>query len=162
MTPAYKMIKSIYGKERTARSGVLLMNHIDEGLKILEGIGASEATKDAYCLHPILQSGDDFRKNRRNDFEGVSSESLIYAMEYRRAANSYLSKGKHSDVSMFVGFSCPEVKQMLIADKVQNFKDFMEYHYETHPNSATLYEYFQNWFDLLKIDYREMVRYIEK
>jgi hypothetical protein len=154
---AYRIISEFYGDRTTKRSKVPLMNHIDEGLKILEHLGASEDTKDAYCLHPILQAGDDFRKHRKDDFTGVSTHSIILAMEYRRAANSYLSKGKYSDKSMFVGFSCPEVKEMLIADKVQNFKDFLLYHYLTHPRTEELVDYFNNWFDLLGIKYLDVV-----
>ena len=29
---------------------------------------------------------------------------------------------------IFNGFYCNEVKEMLIADKIQNYKDFMKYH----------------------------------
>jgi hypothetical protein len=84
------------------------------------------------------------------NFEGVSSEVLILTMEYRRVANSYLSKDKVTD---FVGFSCPEIKEMLTADKIQNYKDFLLYHKDTHPRSAALESYFHNWFELLGVDY---------
>lgn len=147
---AYQIIKSFYGTQTTKRSQVPLINHINEGLKILDKIGASETVKSAYCLHPILQSDEAFLSNKSFDFEEVSSEAIILTMEYRRVANSYLSKNQKED---FVGFSCLEVKQMLIADKIQNYKDFLCYHHGTHPRSEVLYEYFQNWFVLLDIDY---------
>ena len=54
-----------------------------------------------------------------------------------------------------LGFSCPEVRLMLIADKVQNYKDFMLHHFMTHKRSNQLYMYFHNWFTLLDIDITE-------
>lgn len=144
----YDIIKDFYGTRKAVRSGVLLINHIDEGLEILEKIEASDSAKRAYCLHPTLQSDEDFTMNKDRDFKGVSSEVLILVMEYRRVANSYLSKG---NISEFVGFSCKDVKDMLVADKVQNQKDFIKYHHGIHPRSRELYEYFYNWSKLLGI-----------
>ena len=152
---SYQIIKGHYGDRVAERSQVPLMNHIDEGLVILGKLGASEHTKDAYCLHPIFQSSDDFRKHRKGEYEGVPAQVIILAMEYRRVANSYLSKGKRSRVSSFLGFSCPEIKQMLIADKVQNYRDFMEHHHGVHGKSDELQEYFTNWFKLLAIGYEK-------
>jgi hypothetical protein len=148
MRPAYTLIKSYYGDKKAKRSGVLFIKHIDEGLKILDFIKALSIVKDAYCLHPIFQSDEDFNANKYKFFKGIPQPAIILAMEYRRVANSYLSKDKVSD---FVGFSCIEVKQMLIADKVQNYKDFLIHHYGKHERSSELYEYFHNWFNLLGI-----------
>lgn len=156
MMKEYNLIKQFYGENKTKRSGILLINHIDEGLKILEEIKASDQVKGAYCLHPILQSDESFRANKNFDFTGISHEIIILTMEYRRVANSYLSNDIVSD---FVGFSCNEVKEMLIADKIQNYKDFMLYHYKSHKRSDELYEYFQNWFELLEIDYKKWINF---
>ena len=147
-----ELIKSFYGEQLTARSGVKLINHIYEGLKILDFIDAAEVSKRAYCLHPILQSDEAFNANKSSNFAGINTEALILAMEYRRVANSYLSKATKAD---FIGFSCPEVREMLIADKVQNYKDFLLYHKDSHPRAAELDEYFNNWFDLLGVDYNK-------
>ena len=149
---AYQLIQSFYGSDRTKRSQVPLIYHIEEGATILHQIGASEIVKDAYYIHPILQSDEAFNENKSLNFEGIPTEAIILSMEYRRVANSYLSNKKVDD---FVGFSCLEVKQMLIADKVQNYKDFMQFHYSSHPRSKELYEYFHNWFALLEIDYAD-------
>lgn len=154
---AYELIKDFYGQQRAKRSQVPLINHIDEGLKVLNHIGASEITKAAYCLHPILQSDEAFLQNKSFDFSGIETESIILAMEYRATANSYLSKNKPED---FKGFSCLEVKQMLIADKVQNYKDFLLYHKQTHKRSAELDYYFNKWFEILEIDYNQIVKVI--
>jgi hypothetical protein len=101
MRKAYKLISDYYGDKTTERSGVKLINHIDEGIIILKSIGADDETIDAYCLHPILQSDESFNENYTLNFEGISTTSLLLAMEYRRVANSYLSTNKIED---FVGF----------------------------------------------------------
>jgi len=155
----YELIKEYYGKDTTKRSGVPLINHIDEGIKILEANGCSSVVIGAYCLHPILQSDNDFKKNKTLPFNGIRTECLLLAMEYRHTANSYLSSGSIED---FIGFSCKEVKDMLVADKVQNCKDFLKYHKNTHPNSEILYDYFLDWFELLGVDYNEEVKIIEE
>jgi hypothetical protein len=146
MSKSYELISKYYGGRRTKRSGVRLMNHIDEGLDILNNIGASDIVKDAYCLHPLLQSDEDFNKNKTMDFSGIPSEVIILAVEYRRVANSYLSTMSMDD---FVGFTNNEIRQMLYADKIQNEKDFKLYHEGTHPRSKELREYFDNWINIL-------------
>jgi hypothetical protein len=157
MQTAYQLIKDIYSDKTANRSKVPLISHIDEGLKILDFIGASDIVKSAYCLHPILQSDIDFVNNKGMNFSGVETEAIILTMEYRRVANSYLSHNKPEE---FVGFSCDEVKQMLIADKVQNYKDFLIYHSQTHPRKEELDYYFNKWFQLLEIDYNQIVKSI--
>jgi hypothetical protein len=146
MRNAYKLIKNYYGDDVAKRSGVKLMNHIDEGIGVLKSIGADDDTIDAYCLHPILQSDENFNNNYTMDFTGISTSVLLLAMEYRRVANSYLSKNKIED---FVGFTNDRIKQMLYADKVQNEKDFALYHEGTHERSKELREYFNNWLNIL-------------
>jgi hypothetical protein len=146
MRKAYQIISNYYGDATTKRSGVKLINHIDEGIEILLSIGADSDTIDAYCLHPILQSDEEFNKNFTGDFTGVSTSAIILAVEYRRVANSYLSTGKIED---FVGFTNDKIKQMLYADKVQNEKDFALYHEKTHLRSKELRQYFDNWLNKL-------------
>ena len=144
--PAYKLISNYYGQSKTKRSGIPLINHIDEGIEILKGIGADEDTIEAYCLHPLLQSDEEFNKNLNMDFSKVSTSALILAVEYRRVANSYLSTNKMED---FVGFTNEKIKQMLYADKIQNEKDFALYHEGKHERSKELREYFNNWLNIL-------------
>ena len=40
---------------------------------------------------------------------------------------------------------------MLIADKVQNRKDFMMYHLHTHQRSKELEKYFNQWLNKLSV-----------
>lgn len=146
-TQAYKLISEYYKDKTAKRSGVKLMNHIDEGIEILKSIGANQDTIDAYCLHPILQSDEAFNENyNKIDFSNIPISALLLAMEYRRVANSYLSKDKLED---FVGFTNEKIKQMLYADKIQNEKDFTLYHEGKHERSKELREYFNNWINIL-------------
>ena len=146
---AYKLIEEYYGNKVAERSGVPLMNHINEGITILNSINADQITIDAYCLHPILQSDESFNNNYQNvDFTGISSASIILAVEYRRVANSYLSR---ATIDQCVGFTNNKMKQMLYADKVQNEKDFRLYHEGKHERSKELREYFDNWLNKLLI-----------
>lgn len=152
MTTAYNIIKDFYADKKASRSQVPLINHIDEGLKILTHLKASQEVLDAYCLHPILQSDEALLQNMDFDFKDISHKTIILAMEYRRVANSFLSRNIDLD---FVGLSCEEVRQMLIADKVQNYKDFIIHHYGKHGRSHELNKYFNDWFKILDIDYYE-------
>lgn len=154
--PAYQMICKFYGKKTAKRSKVPLINHIEEGLNVMARRKTSALAQAAYCLHPIVQSdealacflspkGDspawDFRSM------AISYRSIVLAMEYRRVANSYLSKDLPSSL---VQSPISDVWEMLLADKIQNRDDFHRYHHATHPRSKELTEYFENWMNILK------------
>jgi GNAT superfamily N-acetyltransferase len=151
-TNEYQMISNFYGSKKAKRSGLYLMNHIDEGLRILTDLGASDATKKAYCLHPILQSNEFLKQNYQNKsiLEKTSPEVVILAMEYRNIANKYLSTNENASL-MDIELSClNEVNLMLTADKIQNYKDFQLYQRE-HPRFTELSKYFKNWLRKLNI-----------
>lgn len=149
---AYDLVKSFYGERTAKRSGVKLINHIDEGISILKN--SDNDTIGAYCLHPLLQSDSDLAANWRFVCSAVSTREILLAMEYRNIANAYLSTRVIKDVSEINLGPLVEVREMLIADKMQNYKDFEIYHKDTHPRSAELDVYFKNW--LVKLDIVEL------
>lgn len=152
-TLEYLLISEFYGTQTAQRSRVPLMNHINEGIHILNLRGASTAAKRAFCLHPLVQSDGDLVRNLGIVTNAaVSSHALLLAMEYRNFANRYLSKRVVHDVDEIALSPLPEVTQMLVADKIQNYKDFVLYHKGTHPRSIELDEYFNNWLKKLGID----------
>ena len=157
----YKLIANYYGGKKAKRSGLFLMNHIDEGLAILNWIGASELAKKAYCLHPILQADDALVNHNDILFDGVSPSVIIRVMEYRSVANEYLSKREINSVDEIRLSPLKDVNDMLIADKIQNRKDFEMYHEGSHPRSKELAQYFCNWLERLGVtagqyqDYKE-------
>jgi hypothetical protein len=153
----YDLIKSFYGTRFAQRSGVPLMNHIDEGIEILTELDAKEYVKAAFCLHPLLQGDAEYTAYMpiiANDPK-VSSSALVLALDYRRAANAYLCKLSTDawgipEISEAVGPLLEDLRFMLIADKRQNQKDFLLYHQGTHPRSDQLTKYFENWLEYLK------------
>ncbi len=146
-----RLIQNYYGNRCAKRSGVPLMNHILEGMEILSAMGADEATKNAFCIHPLLQNDVDLIDFQDTLFD---SEVAILAMEYRSVANSYLPKNcSNSDDNIKISV-LPRVNLMLIADKIQNKKDFELYNKGKIPNSDTLDLYFNNWFKALHISDR--------
>lgn len=157
---AYQLISTYYAEDRAKRSEVLLMNHIEEGLQILEAIGASAQAMQAYCLHPILQADEALVEARQADFAGVDPWVIILAMEYRKTANAYLSMRSIKTLDEIELSPLKEVNYMLIADKVQNRKDFEKYHLQSHPRSPVLEQYFKNWLARLAISedrYQELI-----
>lgn len=147
---SYWHISNVYKNDKAKRSGVFFMNHIDEGLAILHWIKASLSAKKAYCLHPIFQS-DLFKQYSEKPIIGINYNEVIRAVEYRNVANNYLSTRKINSVDEIQLSLLDDVNDMLIADKIQNYKDFCLYHKETHPRSKELEEYFMNWFERLNI-----------
>ena len=148
----YKAIQAFYSDERAARSQCYLMNHIDEGLMVMSYFNASEAAKKAFCIHPLVQNSQDLATNWNVVKNQVSSEVLGLAMEYRNIANAYLSHREIKSIDEIELSPIDDVNLMLIGDKVQNYKDFLIYHYGTHPKSDRLDAYFKNWLLKLNVD----------
>lgn len=162
----YQLIKDHYGDRTAERSKVPLINHINEGVSILRDLNAWPITLQAFCLHPLIQHPDDYALNYEwlSRHPGVSQQALELAVEYRNAANAYLCKPETDDwnyeqVAEAIGLAAmhPQVKKMLRADKRQNQKDFLEYHYGKHERSDQLNVYFLKWRGILD-DYRGLTR----
>jgi hypothetical protein len=155
-------IKKFYGEKRAERSGVPLINHITEGLSVLDAIDADAYTKAAFCYHPMFQSDRELFDNRRMLYD-MHAWVVTLVMEYRNIANASLSDivGMGWDGNNDESWRVPilkrpiklspmvQVKQMLVADKVQNRKDFILYHWKTHARSKELMFYFESWLKTL-------------
>jgi len=150
---AYQRIAEFYGDEIAERSGVRKMNHIDEGLLILDTLRAKGRVKDAYCLHPMFQDDNYLRRSFRFASD-IDSRTILLVMEYRSVANDYLST-KELSVDQIRLSPLTEVNLMLIADKVQNRKDFELYHEGKHERSKELAQYFRNWLERLGVSEEE-------
>lgn len=149
-TLEYRLISAHYGDDITKRSKVRLMNHIDEGLIILDAISATNMAKRAYCIHPLIQNDEDLYKNFSMVAYTLENYVVLLAMEYRNIANAWLSdKALSKDPPKLSPLY--EVNDMLVADKVQNKKDFEMYHKGTHERSDELSIYFTRWLEELNV-----------
>lgn len=147
----HRAISEFYGARKAKRSGVPLMQHIEEGLAVLDALGASERAKRAYCLHPLVQADEDLLRTYERGVATLTDDPavLTLALEYRNIANATLSPrliGSAADISLS---PLDEVNDMLRADKVQNWKDFAEHHRGKHSRSAELERYFHLWHSRL-------------
>lgn len=154
---SYQAIRQFYGDKRAERSNVPLMNHIDEGIEILDYLNASDAAKAAFCLHPIFQDDSAWPDALDNEIiRRVDPKVIILVMEYRKTANAYLCRPFTDWYTLKeLEDHCPlvldEVRDMLIADKIQNRKDFEIHHLGTHNRSIELYNYFKRWLRYLEV-----------
>lgn len=146
----YDVIKQFYGTQVAARSGVPLMNHIDEGCELLVAWLRPDIELAAFCLHPIVQNDEPA------DATWVTwSEAYDLACEYRDRANAYLCRTDTDwiqtpdDLAMHMQPMSTACAYLLLADKVQNQKDFLIYHSLTHPRAAELQRYFSVWIGYL-------------
>ena len=148
----YAAIAAWYGDRTAKRSGVRLIQHIDEGLVLLERIGASDIAKRAFCLHPLVQSDADLAASFARIGELTDDPRvLVVAMEYRNIANATLSTRAIAGADDIPLSPLADVNAMLVADKLQNYKDFLLHHAATHPRSAALDRYFRLWLDRLDV-----------
>lgn len=150
----FDVINKFYGTKCAERSGVPYMAHILEGLNVLQAIGASDEAQFAYMLHPIFQDDSAIVKLKKYA-HAADPYILALCIEYRKIANAYLSKRKISDISEIELSPLKDVNDMLIADKVQNCKDF-ELYQENHPRKNELAQYFKNWHQRLGINYEDL------
>ena len=159
----YLYISKVYGDKKAKRSGLPLMNHIDEGLDILNILNSSDEAKRAFCVHPIFQSENLI--DYKNDYLGMTNDDDFVvcglARKYSILANRFLCT-PHTDnwdrseilrelIAANGGtyIISGNISEMLLADKTQNYKDFMLYHYGSHERSHELFNYFNLWINVL-------------
>jgi hypothetical protein len=166
----YAAIHAHYGGRVAERSRVPLIFHILEGVSIIHALDGmlpdgrrfnDRVAAAGYCLHPLFQSDQDLAtvgvQYALGPYRRPAGSTLL-AMEYRWRANNWLSDKvqKGTTGPQLVGGpdagDLPEVRAMLIADKVQNYKDFLTHHCGKHARSDELDVYFTTWLDHLGVD----------
>ena len=154
----YQFIQDFYGNRTAKRSGVPLMNHINEGLLIMQlagkklGYQVSARELEAFAIHPLFQE-DSALASSWSLAVFFDPDVVLLAMEYRSVANEFLSD------KIVLGETTPPIRlsplqgvnMMLIGDKVQNRKDFELYHKGSHARSVELDIYFRYWLRALDI-----------
>ncbi|QDJ96557.1 hypothetical protein Xoosp13_371 [Xanthomonas phage Xoo-sp13] len=146
------LVQKYYDTQTAKRSGVPLINHIHEGISVMDYLGASINAMKAYALHPLLQTDESLLENYENLLydEQVDPICVVLCVEYRNIANQYLSRRKIGSLDDIKLSPLPDVNDMLRGDKAQNYKDFLIYHKGTHERSTELDLYFKNWITKLE------------
>lgn len=159
--PGYEAIKKFYGERRAERSQVPLINHINEGLTILRARGSDVPAMDAFCLHPLYQADKELAEEGKfNALYQTNAYVVMLAMEYRNTANNYLSHHTMPEGGIKLS-PLKQVNEMLVADKVQNRKDFEIYHKGTHHRSDRLTQYFNEWLVALGVSEEQYQEYVK-
>jgi hypothetical protein len=163
LSQEWNAISLFYGNKKASRSKIPLINHIIEGISILDFLKSDYETMGAFCLHPLFQNNEELITVGKEFITLRGFKNTVYlAMEYRGIANAYLPK----DVFPKNGIKLSpilEVNQMLIANKIQNRKDFDSNKF-MYSNKGRLEEYFNEWFTALGITenfYKEAIEKID-
>lgn len=174
----YNVISEFY-KDKATSKGIPYINHIDEGVGHLENLHVSDVLINAFILHPFVQCvnlkgtykdcllTEKELEKHINIFE-IKPEIAYELLLYRKFANSYLCRPETDGYSIVEAYE--DVKElqnyqgtirMLIADKLQNFKDFLLYR-QDHPRKNQLTIYFKYWLNILAdmVDSSSIVDYI--
>lgn len=161
-------IEDFYGNKTAKRSGVPLMNHIEEGTKLLKHLGACPDTIRAFRLHPIYQTGlSKYFIQLLQEDGPVIAFSVGYACTANAALSNIVFRNNARDWCPLdlrhpIELSeTPEVNLMLVADKCQNYKDFLKYHYGKHERSEELDFYFRMWLHALGVTLEQFESYCE-
>lgn len=157
-TREWKLARERLNGRTAKRSGIPYFQHVAEGVTILAALGAPLVAQQAFCLHPLTQADADLVANW-NDLGQCDALAVALTMEYRWVANRGARRALRA-AGWRIEKSClPLINTMLIADKVQNRKDFLA-HFRpgTHPEYEELVRYFDLWMDALEISDE---RYVE-
>lgn len=152
----YMVIKKFYEGQHAQRSGLPYIKHIDDGLKVLDALGAEDRTKAAFCIHPIIQANESLVEALETEAHLTEDPYVaVLATEYRRVANSYLARNYtgEGDRDTIKLSPLKQVNDMLIADKIQNRFDMVHYSpLQGTDRGEELLGYFDNWLAVLLQD----------
>jgi hypothetical protein len=156
----YAMIKEIFGHRTSVRAGLPYMKHIDEGLKLLRHLERRDFdVAAAWVLHPLYQDDEFFSEQVAGaKYDGITARTAIFVVEYRNVANACTSsmRGKRAVVSPL-----KQVNLMLIADKVQNYKDARQHLIPkiNYGEGRRLHAYFRKWLKALGVSDAQRLEY---
>lgn len=152
---SFQQISRYYGATTTKRTKLPWINHIIEGVVLIHQLNGSEPAADAFCWHPLIQSDDTYLETlaeiQRYYNLNTSGDALINALGYRDAANRWL-RGVVTKDNQPKKHPLEDVNIMLMADKIQNRKDFeANEKLFSVEDASSLHYYFDCWFTTLGI-----------
>jgi hypothetical protein len=178
---SYEVISKFYKGKATSK-GIPYINHIDEGVSHLINLAVPDDVVEAFILHPFVQCvnligtyGETLLTEKElekhiNIFE-LKPEIAYELLLYRKFANSYLCRPDTDDLEFAKCYgkvmtlvNHQSTVRMLIADKLQNYKDFWLYRKDNHKRSVHLVNYFETWLSILEtmVDSEAIKTYIQE
>ena len=151
-TPEYRAIAAHYGVGTARRSGRAPHASYRRAPRRAGRTGCRR-TDDARLLSPSVGpggrgAGGDVPADRRAT---PDASILALALEYRNIANATLSARAIAGPEDIPLSPLADVNLILIADKIQNRKDFLLHHASTDPRAAELDRYFKLWLERLGV-----------
>lgn len=124
-TAEYRLVEAVLADNRD-NDGVFLMNHVDEGLAVLAGLGTSTLAKRAFCLLPLVRADADLAKYCESLDQALGPivgghEALALAMTCRGVACCWRPDTAFPEGGLPVG-AVQAVHEVLIAENVQKRK----------------------------------------
>ena len=163
-TREWEIARRVLEPVHARRTGISHFQHVREGVRILQTLSAPLISQQAFTLHPLIQKTDDFVNNLAL-LEGCDARAVALAVEYRWVANQGVRQRVRENGWQITLSSFPAVNQMLLADKVQNRKDFLLHFPPSHPDFDELVRYFGCWMEALGVSeerYRELAASAQK
>lgn len=165
-TPEWQVSHAVLSPIHAKRSGISYFQHVREGVLVLDAMEDLYGhnlwlVKRAFVIHPLVQRTEDLQANFDLLWQ-FDPTVVALAMEYRWVANLGTRRAIRDNGGIITLADIPHVNMMLIADKVQNRKDFLATYPKTDvENFNELDRYFRLWMDALKIpesDYQDLTR----
>lgn len=152
---SFQRISRHYGATAAQRTKLPWINHIVEGVVLIHQLGGRIGAADAFCWHPLIQSDTTYLETlvemRRHYNLNTNGEVLVNVLGYRDAANRWL-RGVVNKDNQPKKHPLESVNVMLMADKIQNRKDFeANERLFSVEDAASLHYYFDCWFNTLGI-----------
>lgn len=155
-TPEYKAILEHLKYRCDTLSGITHINHIDEGIQILEVICAPRYLYNAakaFCLHPMVSHDLSLVNNIVEVCSsGFDTTAILYAMEFRKTIASWPNHRTEGEPSISPLIA---INKMITADIIQHKSHFLRYSgvpEGSDPSTNSELRFYNDWLRTLAID----------
>lgn len=143
-------------------TSIPFIKRIDDGIRLLEHLGIShnQVLVDAWCIHPLLIAMNDreFTQYKLGLGIEIPIATKLLSQQFNNICRAYPPSNVKDTEDLNIYFMYPELKAMLLADKVPGYVDFcMAADEGLHDDAEEDYvpdrmEYFNIWLSHLGVD----------
>lgn len=133
------------------RTGVSHFDHVSQGIKVMRVLNSPLIAQIAFTLHPLFQEDTALEQNWRL-LPSCDPVAVDLVMAYRQVANAGTRLKVQANGWRVKTGDNGLVREMLVADKVQNRYCFERFYPELDsPSGQGLRRYFKIWLDVLGV-----------